>query len=142
MIETRIPFLGNNRSRYLLLQETPAWVYHQAIAGQTLNGTAPTTATTDAEATDPEVTAGVATYKDLVTGGLFTSLYFYKKPMVIEAMDNPNTATVTLENIALGTSRAAPTPPFKVAAGEVVKAVSMTTGARFGILVREDTPAR
>lgn len=140
--EARIPFLGNNRSRYKLLQETPAWVYHKAAAGQTLNGTTPTTATTDAEATDPTVSAGIASYENLVTGGLFTSLYHYKQPMVVEALDNPNSATVTIENVPMGTNRAAPAAPFKMAAGEVLKAVSMTAGARFGALVRKDIPTR
>lgn len=142
MIETRIPFLEPGRSRYLILNETPTWVYHRAAAGSALGGDAPETATKTTDKLDPTVTAGVARYEGLTKGGLFTLPYHYKKPMVVEAIDNPNTATITIVNPALGTSRAAPAVPFTVAAGEALKAVTMATGAVVGIYVREDVSTR
>jgi hypothetical protein len=141
-MDSRIPLIGP-RKRYLLVNLTPAWCYHQMDTGVAMTGVAPQTATTDEKNTDPEVSGGVAIFADLTAGGLFTHLQERKSPLVVEAVNNPQNATITIVDPVAGTSRAAPTSvPFFTGANEILKAATATTGATVGFLIRAFIPGR
>jgi hypothetical protein len=107
--------------------------------GISLDGTAPRTATTTEANTDPTVSAGVANFSNLTKGGLFTLVANAKRPLVVEAIDNPGTATLTLVDRTTQTrSRAVPSVPFKVSPNEVFKAVGGAAGSYVGFLYRID----
>lgn len=134
----RVPFTGA-KGHVQLLSETAAWIYHNMAAG-TLDGTEPSTATTIPSETVPVVTSGRADYNSLTHGGLFVHPWIYKKSVIVEAIDNPGSATLLVVNPEAGTSRAAPgTVPFSIAPGECLKAVG---GSKVGFMVREDLPWR
>lgn len=136
--DTRVPLIGP-RNRYLLVSHTPMWLYHKLAAGAALTGVAPETTITDATHTDPTISAGMGAFTDLTKGGYFDHFHH---PIIVEAVDNPQAATITVVNNILNTNRAAPAAPFMVGACEVLKAVTATTGAQVGFLVREAIPAR
>ena len=104
----------------------------------------PATATEDAETIEPTVKAGIARFSNLTVGGSFYWLAVPKKPLVVEALDNPGNATITIKNLITETERAAPAEtPFKVASNEVILADQGTPGdCTLGVLIREDIPER
>jgi hypothetical protein len=128
------------RSRYSILSLQPTWVYHRMAAGQTLNGGAPERAGEAASECDPTaVAAGVAAWDSLTKGGLFTQLGNYKTSMIVEAVDNPGSATLTLVDRAGGLIRNFPTTfPARITAGETIKAVGGSAGGKVGFMVRYD----
>ena len=107
-------------------------------AGVALSGEAPRTATTAEAATDPTVKAGVATFSALTKGGLFTLVANYKRPLIVEAVDNVGNATVTLvDRVTPTISRAMPsTVPFSISPNEVIKVTGGATGGSIGFLYR------
>jgi hypothetical protein len=134
----RVPFTGT-KGRIHLLSESAAWIYHNMASG-TLDGDEPSTATTTPSETVPTVKAGRADYNDLTHGGLFVHPWVYNKAVVVEAIDNPGSATLLVTNPAAGTNRAAPASvPFTIAPGECLKAVG---GTKVGFMMREDLPWR
>jgi hypothetical protein len=136
--DNNVPFTGT-RPRYSLVNTTATWCYHHMAAGASLSGEAPRTATTDEAATDPAVIGGKAEYKNLTKGGLFTIQAHAKKTLVVDAVTNPGNATITLVDLSdHAHSRAIPTTPFKVSAGEVIKATGGAAGGYVGILYRID----
>jgi hypothetical protein len=108
--------------------------------GSTLSGEAPRTATTVEAATFPAVKGGRADYLALTKGGLFTLVANARKPLVIEAIDNPSTATITLiDRNTQSLSRTVPAAtPFVVSANEVIKVSGGSAGSYVGILYRID----
>jgi hypothetical protein len=134
--DNNVPFLPG-RSRYHLLGNNPTWIYHRMTAGSALDGTAPRTATTNEELTDPKVYPGEGSWENLTKGGLFTLLAKYGHPYIVDAVDNQAGATLSIVTQAGASIRAVPgTTPFKVGAGEVLKATGGSTGGRIGFLVR------
>lgn len=120
---------------YSLIGLEPTLITHEG----TINGKKPrieTSGTPEEEALDPTpfaepaVTAGRATFKDLVEGGLFA---FDKKAIVIESL--LGTATiVTAESDGEDTSRATPTTfPFDLLPGEWLK---FSSGSEVGCICR------
>lgn len=128
------------RSRYNILTTEPTWVFHKMAAGQTLNGTAPERTAETADVCDPTtVSAGYAMWDTLSKGGLFTFLGNYKSSIIVEAIDNVGSATLTLVDRAGNPIRNMPsTVPFKIGAGETIKAVGGGAGGKVGFLVRYD----
>jgi len=135
--DNNVPFLAN-RSRYHVVTTTPTWCYHRMTAGLSLSGEAPRTTTVAEADLDPQVTAGKAEFLNLQKGGLFTLQANAKRPLVIDALDNPGSATVTIVPTTGTGSRAAPAVPFKIGAGEMLKAVGGSTGGFIGVLYRID----
>lgn len=136
--DNNVPFTGT-RPRYSLVNSTSTWCYHHMAAGASLSGEAPRTAATNEAATDPSVIGGKAEFKDLTKGGLFTIQANAKRSLVVEAVSNPGNATITLvDRSDHAHSRTIPTAPFKVSAGEVIKAVGGGAGGYVGILYRID----
>lgn len=137
--DNNVPFIGP-RARYSLVNTTATWCYHHMATGCTLSGDAPETATTDAAHTDPYVVGGKAEYQDLTKGGLFTIQSNAKRILMIDAIDNPGSATITLvDRSNHAHSRAVPTTlPFKVSANEVIKVVGGVASGYIGILYRVD----
>lgn len=111
----------------------PAWVYHTMASGS-LDGQAPATSSKGVGEVDPEVKAGMATFKDLTQGGLFTLLGHYKKPLVIEDMDAGG-GTVKVVDQNKTEKRTISSAPHKLAPGEYLK---VTGAASAGFLVRID----
>jgi len=138
-----VPFLPG-RSRYDIVNLTATWCYHRMAAGSTLSGEAPRTATTTEADTDPTVTGGRAEYKTLTKGGLFTLQAQMLAPLIVLALDNTANATLTLVMSGDPTlSRAVPTSlPFKIAAGEALKATGGSSGSYVGILYEIDSLQR
>ena len=133
-----IPIIGP-RSRYSIVGDDLSWCIQKMATGVSFNGAAPRTATTDAENTDPEVSCGASIFKDLTQGGLFTLLANAKKPLVVESVLNPGSATVSLVSRDGLTTRVIPTElPFKISPNEIIKVTAGATGALFGVLVRID----
>lgn len=133
--DNNVPFLAG-RSRYNIVNTTPTWCYHK-MSGVALTGAAPRTAALTEAETDPVVTSGKAVFSNLTQGGLFTQQSKAKRPLVVEAIDNQAGATLTIMSSDNTTFRAAPTTvPFKMAAGEIFKAVGGTSGGSIGILYR------
>jgi hypothetical protein len=127
------------RAYYNVLTLEPTWVYHQMASGSTLDGTAPTTAALTADQCDPVVTGGSAVWSALTHGGLLTQLGNRKQPMIIDAIDNPGSATLTLVHRDGTLSRNMPTSfPIKTSAGETIKASGGASGGKIGVLVRFD----
>lgn len=126
------------RSYYNIVNNTPTWCYHRMAAGASLSGEAPRTAATTEAATDPTVKAGVATFSALTKGGLFTLVANYKRPLIVEAVDNVGNATVTLvDRVTPSISRAMPsTVPFSISPNEVIKATGGASGGSIGFLYR------
>jgi hypothetical protein len=108
------------------------------LAGLSLDGGAPRTATLDESLTDPVVTAGKAEYRNLTKGGLFTIQAKSKMTLVVDALDNAAGATLTILDSDHSHERAVPSVPFKLASGEVFKAVGGTAGSYVGFLYRID----
>lgn len=133
-----VPHIGP-RSRYMILNNSPTWVYHEMASGQTMAGEAPRTASVAEADLDPVTSAGMAKFSDLSKGGLFTLLAHYKKAMVVEAVDNAGSATITIiKTSAPGSSRTAPTAPFRVGPGECLKVSGGGAAGKVGFLVRRD----
>lgn len=131
------------RSRYSICNLTPTWCYHNMAAGKTLTGKAPETATTDAAATDPVVSAGTAKYNNLTEGGLFSLQAASRLPLIVLAIDNDAGASLTLVMSSDETvSRAVPTAPFKLGSGEALKAVGGSAGSSVGMLYEIDSLQR
>lgn len=127
------------RSWYNIVNTTATWCYHHMAAGVALTGEAPRTALLDEATTDPVCSAGKAEYRQLIKGGLFTIQAKAKRTLVIDAIDNAAGATLTIITSNEGHSRTAPTSvPFKLAAGEVFKAIGGSVGSYVGILYRID----
>jgi hypothetical protein len=107
-------------------------------AGASLSGEPPRSATVNEAGIDPTVKAGVATFSALTKGGLFTLVANYKKPLVVEAVDNVGNATVTLvDRVTPTISRAMPsTVPFSISPNEVIKATGGAAGGSIGFLYR------
>ena len=136
--DNNVEFLPG-RSRYSIVNTTATWCYHHMAPGATLNGAAPKTATKTPDQVDPTVKASMAEYKDLTEGGLFTIQAKARRPLVVDAVDNPAGATLTIVGVAHSHTRAAPsTVPFKVTSGECLKAVGGSAGSYVGILYRID----
>lgn len=125
---------------YNIVSNTLTWCYHRMVGGSSLDGTAPRTATTNESGTFPAVKAGVANYSLLTKGGLFTLVANAKRPLVVEAVDNPGSAVVKLvDRTDPSKERTMPTTvPFKVAANEVIKASGGSAGGYVGFLYRID----
>jgi len=138
----RVPLtgaVGKNR----ILEEYSTWVYHRMAVGVSLDGTAPATATTTPENTEPTTTAGCATYADLTHGGLFIMSGASKRPAEVQVVTNTAAATITIVDTVAGTTRPMPsTTPFIVAPGETLKAIGGTAGSFVGFLIREELPWR
>lgn len=136
--DNNVPQIGP-RARYNIVMADPGWVYHRMLTGRTLDGLPPADCDTCAGTTDPAVSAGMAEFKSLVHGGLFTSVFHYKLPIVVEAIDNTAGATLTLVRQDGSLVRAMPaanTVPFMLSPGECIKAVGGTAGSYVGFLMR------
>jgi len=127
-------------THYSIVHNTATWCYHKMEPSSSLNGGAPRTATTVEAATFPTVKGGRADYSALTKGGLFTLVANARKPLVVEAIDNPSTATITLiDRNTQSLSRTAPaTTPFVVSANEVIKVSGGSAGSYVGVLYRID----
>lgn len=126
------------RSRYSIVNTTATWCYHHMTAGVSLDGCAPKSAAKSESEIDPTVSAATAEYKDLTKGGLFTIQAKSKRTLSVDAVDNKAGATLTIVG-GHGHERTAPTTtPYKLASGEVFKAVGGTAGSYVGILYRID----
>lgn len=126
-------------TRYSILHNSSTWCYHYSATGSKLDGKTPKTAATVEADTYPTVRAGRAEYTDLTSGGLFTMQAAEKKPFIVEAIDDPASATIVLLDRAnlLGTGRTVPIAcPFRVAANEVIKVTNNQNGKYIGILYR------
>lgn len=132
-----VPFIGP-RKRYSILGLNLTWIYHRMAVGVALNGAAPKTASLEPNAVDPVVSAGRANFAALTEGGLFTLLGNYRRPVLVESVDNAAGATLTIVDKAGTLLRSAPTAPFKMAPGEYFKAAGGSTGSYIGILVRDE----
>jgi hypothetical protein len=132
-----IPNIGP-RSRYSIVGDDLSWCFQKMATGVVFDGKAPRTAAKNASELDPVVTGGQSIFENLTEGGLFTLLANAKKPLVVEDVYNPGSATVTLVSRDGSVSRALPTAPFKISPNEVIKAVGGTAGSKFGVLVRID----
>ena len=127
------------RSRYSIVNTTATWCYHHMAVGHALSGEAPETSTKTPDLVDPVVSASKAEYRNLIKGGLFTIQAKAKKTLVVDAVDNAASATLTIVSSNESHSRAAPaTVPFKLSSGEVFKAVGGAAGSYVGILYRID----
>lgn len=136
--DNNVPFTGT-RPRYSLVNTTATWCYHHMAAGSTLTGEAPRTAATNEQNTDPSVMGGKAEYKDLTKGGLFTMQAHAKRTLMVDAIDNPGSAVITLvDRSDHAHQRTAPAAPFKVSANEVIKATGGSAGGYVGVLYRID----
>jgi hypothetical protein len=136
--DNNVPWIGP-RARYNILCNTPTWVYQKMTTGKSFNGADPRTATVAAADFDPVVTAGKAMYDNLTEGGFFRLLGNYKRPMVVEALNNEAGATIEITNSAGTKLRDTPSAtPFKVAPGEYIKANGGTAAKQVGLLVRID----
>lgn len=132
-----VPFIGP-RARYQILGLNLTWIYHRMTGGASLNGAAPKTATLTPDQVDPVVSAGKAEFASLTEGGLFTLLGNYKRPVLVESVNNAAGATLTIVDKAGAQLRTAPTAPFKLAPGEYFKATGGSAGSYIGILVRDE----
>lgn len=136
--DNNVPWTGP-RPRYSIVNTTATWCYHHMTSGMTLTGEAPRTALTDEATTDPSVIGGKAEYKELTKGGLFTIQAKAKRTLMVDAVDNPGSATIKLVDMdSHAHERVAPAAPFKVSAGEVIKVTGGTAGGYVGILYRID----
>jgi hypothetical protein len=129
-----VPFIGS-RKRYSILGLNLTWIYHRMAGGASLNGAAPKTASLEPNAVDPTVSAGRAEFTALTEGGLFTLLGNYRRPVLVESVDNAAGATLTIvdkNNVQLRTA------PLKMAPGEYFKAAGGSAGSHIGILVRDE----
>lgn len=134
--DNNVPHIGPRR-RYSILCSTPTWVYHEMASGKTLNGEAPKTASVGVADLDPTIASGSARYTSLDAGGLFTILAHEKRGMVVESVDNPGTATLSIIQTANPSlSRSLPTAPFLVGPGECLKATGGSAASKIGFLVR------
>jgi len=129
-----VPFIGP-RSRYNILSDSVGWIYHKMAGAGTLDGAPPATALLSSEMCDPTVSAGRASWDDLVHGGLFTLLGNYKQPVIVEAVDAAGVTLTLVDSLGNLTRNMPGTFPCKLAPGEYVKAVG---GGKVGILVRYD----
>jgi len=127
-------------AHYSIVHNTPTWCYQKMTLGASLDGGAPRTASTNEAATMPTVKGGRADYTALTKGGLFTLVANARKALVVEAIDNPGTAVITLvDRNSPSSSRTAPaTVPFVVSSSEVIKATGGAAGSYVGILYRID----
>ena len=119
-----VPLLPG-RARYDLLQSSSTWFIHKMATGSSLDGTAPQRTGEDESQTDPTfVKAGRASFEELTHGGLFTLPGNYKKPIVVEAILNAGTATLSIVRLDdPAVTRAVPgTFPFRMTPGEYLKA--------------------
>lgn len=138
----RVPLTGPVGKNHIL-EEYSTWIYHKMAPGASLDGTAPATATTTPEQTEPVITAGCATFSALTHGGLFVMPGGRKRSVEVLAVTNTASATITIVDTVAGTSRALPSSvPFGMAPGETLKAVGGTAGSSVGIMVREELPWR
>lgn len=137
--DNNVPFLPG-KSRYSLITTEPTWIYHSMATGQTLNGKAPRVVANPATPqADPSCRGGRADYSGLADGGLFTSISNRKTPIIIEAIDNPGNATLTLVDAAGNAIRNFPTSfPCKISSFETMKAVGGGTAGKVGFLLRFD----
>lgn len=137
--DNNVPWTGA-RPRFSIVNTKSTWCYHRMAGGSSLSGEAPRTASVDEATIDPVVKAGKAEYLLLTKGGLFTIQSNAKKPLVIEAVDNPGSATLTLiQRDDPLKSRTFPTTfPCKISAREVIKATGGTSGGYIGVLYRVD----
>jgi len=126
------------RAHYNIVSNSATWCYHRMAGGASLDGSPPRTATTTEAMTDPVVKAGVATYSALTKGGLFTLVANAKRPLIVEAVDNPGSATVKLvDRRTPSIERTIPASvPFHMAANEVIKVTGGTPGGYVGFLYR------
>jgi hypothetical protein len=136
--DNNVPQLAG-RARYNILGMNPTWVYHEMATGATAAGEAPRSAAKTEAEIDPTVKAGRARWTDLTKGGLFTMLAHAKQPIIVEAIDNAGSATLTIVDSQGNQLRTVPnTLPFKVAPGECLKASGGASGGKVGFLVRID----
>ena len=135
--DDNVPFLAG-RARYQVLGTNPTWVYHEMAAGQTMAGEAPRSATKTEAEIDPTVGGGKARWADLTKGGLFTLLAHYKRAMVVEAVDNPGSATLAIVDSTGANPRTPPAAPFRVGPGECLKVTGGGAAGKIGFLVRLD----
>lgn len=136
--DNNVPFTGT-RPRYSVVNTTATWCYHHMDPGYSLSGEAPRTLATNEANTDPQVVGGKAEFSGLNKGGLFTLQANAKRPLVVEAIDNPGSATIKLlDRSAHAHERVAPSVPFKVSSMEVIKVTGGTAGGYIGILYRID----
>jgi len=136
--DNNVPFTGK-RPRYSVVNTTATWCYHHMDAGYTLSGEAPRTLSTDEAHTDPSVVAGKAEFNRLNKGGLFTLQANAKRTLIVDAVDNPGSATIKLvDRSADAHERVAPSVPFKISSMEVIKVTGGTAGGYIGILYRID----
>ncbi len=130
--------MPSGRAYYNIVSNTATWCYHRMAGGSFLDGNPPRTDATAEAATEPTVKSGVATFSNLTKGGLFTLVANAKRPLIVEAVDNPGSATVTLIDRNNPTiERDLPTAvPFHMAANEVFKATGGSDGGYVGFLYR------
>lgn len=130
--------MPSGRAHYNIVSNTATWCYHRMAPGASLDGTAPRTATTNEADTDPTVKSGIAKFSALTKGGLFTLVANAKRPLIVEAIDNPGSATVKLvDRNNQSSERAMPTTvPFHVASNEIIKASGGIAGGYIGFLYR------
>jgi hypothetical protein len=123
---------------YNIVNNTPTWCYHRMAPGATMAGEAPRTAAANEANTFPAVKAGLANFASLTKGGLFTLVANSKRPLVVEAVDNPGSATVKLiDRNAPAVERAMPSSvPFCIGPNEVIKATGGGAGGSIGFLYR------
>ena len=136
--EMNVPLIGP-RSRYRILGLSAAWCLQKMATGSTFNGAAPRSASEDTDEIDPVVTGGQSLFDNLTEGGLFTLLASDKKPIVVDEVLNPGSATAVIISRDGLTTRPFPTTtPFRVSPNEVIKVSGGTAASLFGVLVRID----
>jgi len=130
------PFIGP-RSRYSIIGVTPTTITHKMSAGQSLNGAMPRTALTAPMETDPEVSAGMAVWSELIEGGLYDLLGSRKEALIIENVINTAGAAFTLVDKTGTLLRSGPTTfPAVIAPGEILKFSGGTAGSLVSVIAR------
>lgn len=136
----RVPLIGPN-VRYDLLHDSSTWIIQRFAAGAQATGVSPKVGAVEVGPTT--VKAGYASYDGLTQGGLFTLPGNYRKPTLVESLDNPAGATITILQTTSNHERPIPsTYPFKLAPGEFIKTTGGTAGSYVGILVKEAVAPR
>lgn len=139
---SRIPNIGP-RARYIYGREEPIWMYQIMDALICFTKERPEQAAVAADDLDPTVSPGRIEFNTLSKGGLFTHLAAEGRPLVVEEIDNPGNADISVINVKTSAERTVTAAPFKVAAGECVAVNNGAAGScTIGLLVRHDIPAR
>jgi len=142
LVNAGVPFIGP-RARYKIVTDRgPTWNFQQMAAGHSFTGVdTETQEETNPSLIDPTVTGGEVVFNNLTAGGLFSMLANVGREIVVEAISNPGSATLSTVDASGDTLRASIAEadcPIHLAPYETLKAVGGAPGAYVGFLVRID----